>query len=537
MKLLGASVLEDVLVGARFFARLPAFLRNPVSLDEARAVLRRRLEQREANFLALVRRAIYDKPGNPYRQLLDLAGCEYGDLERLVDQDGVDGALRVLLQHGVYLTVDEFKGRRPVVRGSVTLVVDPSRLRNPSSVAHVPVQSGGSRGLPTVVLLDLASIRDHAVNQILVFDARGWTGCSHAVWTVPGGTPMRVLLRYAAAGAVPVRWFSPVDPGSPDLHARYRWSARVMRWGSLLGGVPLPRLQYVPVDSALQIARWMHGVLRSGGTPHLFLAPSPAARLSQAALEAGVDLRGAHFTLSGEPITETRLALIRRAGADVAASYGAMEMGGPLGAGCLTPEAPDDVHMLHDTHALIQPGSDGTPAGLPPLALLLSSLLPTAPFVFLNVSLGDQARVVRRRCGCPLDALGWTTHLETIRSFEKLTAGGIAFLDADVIRVLDEVLPARFGGDATDYQLVEEEVANGRPCLRLVIHPAVGPLDPGEVAETFLRAVGPGSGIERLAGLLWQDGRFLRIERRPPLAMASGKVLHLHMPRNPGDSK
>jgi hypothetical protein len=534
LKLLGASLLEDVLVGARFLARLPAFLRHPVSLDEARAVLHRRLEQREADFLALVRRAIYGNPANPYRQLLSLAGCEYGDLERLVNHDGVDGALHDLLQHGVYLTVDEFKGRRPVVRGSATFVVDPSRLRNPSSVAHVPVQSGGSRGRPTAVLLDLASIRDHAVNQLLVFSARGWTGCSHAVWTVPGGTPMRVLLRYAAAGAVPVRWFSPVDPASPDLHARYRWSARVMRWGSLLGGVPLPRLQYVPVDSPLQIARWMHGLLRSGGTPHLFLAPSPAARLSQAALEAGVDLRGAYFTLSGEPITGTRLAVIRRAGAEVAASYGAMEMGGPLGAGCLTPEAPDDVHVLHDTHALIQPGYNGAARGLPPLALLLSSLLPTAPFVFLNVSLGDQARVVRRRCGCLLEALGWTTHLEAIRSFEKLTAGGIAFLDTDVVRVLEEVLPARFGGGPTDYQLVEEEVENGRPCLRLLIHPAVGPLNPDEVAGAFLRAVSPGSGIERLAGLLWQGGHFLRIERRPPLTMASGKVLHLHVLPSPG---
>jgi hypothetical protein len=185
--------------------------------------------------------------------------------------------------------------------------------------------------------------------------------------------------------------------------------------------------------------------------------------------------------------------------------------------------------MLHDTQALIQPGSDGNALGLPPLALLLSSILPTAPFVFLNVSLGDQARVVRRRCGCPLEALGWATHLETIRSFEKLTAGGIAFLDTDVVRVLEEVLPTRFGGGPTDYQLVEEELENGRPCLRLLIHPAVGPLDPDEVAEAFLRAVSPGSGIERLAGLLWQDGQFLRVERQPPLMMASGKVLHLHV--------
>lgn len=302
-----------------------------------------------------------------------------------------------------------------------------------------------------------------------------------------------------------------------------------MRWGGLMGGVPLPRIQHVPVDEALQVAGWMHEVLRGGGTPHVFMAPSPAARLAQAALEKGVDIRGACFTLSGEPITETRLDAIRMAGATVAASYGAMELGGPLGAGCVTPGAPDDVHVLHDTQALIQPGSGEGAAGLPPLTLLVSSLLPRAPFVLLNVSLGDQARVIQRRCGCPLEAHGWTTHLETVRSFEKLTAGGIAFLDADLVRVLEEVLPARFGGGPADYQLVEDEAESGRPCLRLLIHPAVGPLDLDEVANAFLQAAGSGSGIERLAGLLWQAGQFLRIERRPPLAMASGKVLHLHV--------
>jgi hypothetical protein len=525
---LGEGVARDVLVGTRFFARLPAFLRRPVSTGEARDVLRRRLEQRETRFLDLAHRLIYGDPASPHRQLLSLAGCEYGDLEKLVRLDGVEGALRAVLRRGVYLTVDEFKGRRPVVRGSTTLEVDPNRLRNPLAVAHVPVQSGGSRGLPTAALLDLASVRDHAVNQRLIFDARNWTKHRHAVWAVPGGTPMRVLLRFAAAGAVPVRWFSPVDPASPDLHPRYRWSARVMRWGGLMGGAPLPRIEHVPVDSAIGIALWMREVLRGGGTPHIFMAPSPAVRLSQAALAQGVDVRGACFTLSGEPITETRLAAIRLAGAEAGASYGAMELGGPLGAGCLAPAAPDDVHVLHDTHALIQPESEQK-ARLPTPALLVSSLLPSAPFVLLNVSLGDQARAVRRDCGCPLQSLGWTTHLETIRSFEKLTAGGIALLDSDLVRVLEEVLPARFGGGAIDYQLVEEEGEDGRPFLRLLIHPSVGPLNSGEVAEAFLSAAGHGSGVERLAGLLWRGGDFLRIERRPPLTMASGKVLHLHV--------
>jgi len=110
--------LADVTIGARFFCKLPSFLRHPLTLEQARATLRRRFEQREADFLAIARLGIYQRARSPYRQLLQLAGCEYGDLERLVSQDGVEGALLTLFRHGVYLTVDEFKGRRPAVRGS-----------------------------------------------------------------------------------------------------------------------------------------------------------------------------------------------------------------------------------------------------------------------------------------------------------------------------------------------------------------------------------------------------------------------------------
>jgi hypothetical protein len=47
-----------------------------------------------------------------------------------VKQEGVEGALRILYRHGVYLTVDEFKGRRPATRGNATVAVNPDLLRN-----------------------------------------------------------------------------------------------------------------------------------------------------------------------------------------------------------------------------------------------------------------------------------------------------------------------------------------------------------------------------------------------------------------------
>jgi hypothetical protein len=524
--------LADATIGARFLSRLPAFLRHRITPEQARAILRRRFEQREADFLAIAKLGIYQRAHSPYLSLLQLAGCEYGDLERLVSQDGVEGALLTLFRHGVYLTVDEFKGRRPIVRGNVTLTVDPDRFRNPNSRFHLEARSSGSRSRGTPVLLDLAFVRDCAVDTSLFFEGRAGTIWPKAIWGVPGSWGIARVLEFNTFCAPPVRWFSQVDPAAPGLHPRYRWSIRALRWGGFLAGVPLPRPLYVSPDDPLPIAYWMAEVIRIGGNPHLSTFVSSAVRVCRAALDAGIDLHGAHFTIVGEPITRARLAVIQQSGATALPHYAIIECGA-ISLGCLAPETPDETHLLHDLHAMIQAGPDGATHGLSPLALLMSSLRSTAPFILLNVSMGDQAVMTRRACGCPLGRLGWATHLHTIRSYEKLTSGGMTFLDTDVIGVLEEVLPARFGGAPTDYQLVEDEADDGSPRLRLLVHPAVGPLDTEAVSETFLRAIGAGAGVERVMSLLWRDAGLLRVERLAPRTTASGKVLHLHLDRTP----
>ena len=132
-----------------------------------------------------------------------------------------------------------------------------------------------------------------------------------------------------------------------------------------------------------------------------------------------------------------------------------------------------------------------------------------------------------------MERVGWASHLHSIRSFEKLTAGGMTFLGSDVIRVLEEELPARFGGGPTHYQLVEDEAADGRPRLRLFVHPTVGPIDSAAVADAFLGAIGGGSGVERVMELQWRQANLLQVERRPPLTNGSGKILHLHLVGQP----
>src|SRR5207342_886783 len=127
-------------------------------------------------------------------------------------------------------------------------------------------------------------------------------------------------------------------------------------------------------------------------------------RLCQAALDGGVDINGLRFTVTSEPLTEARVAVIHSAGAEVVGNYGAAEAGS-ISIGCLAPRAADDSHLLDDFHAMIQAG-EAAPAGLPPQALLLTSFRPTAPLLLLNLSMGDQAELSHRRCGCPLEAEG-----------------------------------------------------------------------------------------------------------------------------------
>lgn len=518
--------LADLVAGMRLIRGLPPYLRNPITFEQARATLRTRLERREMDFLALARQAIFGNAHSPYLRLFNLIGCEYGDLQRLVDHGGLEAALLSLSRRGVYLTVQEFKGRRPIVRGSTTFTVQPGQFRNPASARHVSMQTSGSRGASTVVGVDLNFIRDCAVNACLILTVRGGANWLKADWEVPGAGAVFRVLKYSGFGVPTARWFSQVDPAAPGLHPRYRWSDRVLRLGSWLAGVRLPGPEYVPPERPLPIVRWMMGVVQAGKTPHLVTFPSSAVRLCQAARAHGYDLHGVQFSIAGEPITSARLATIRRSGANALPRFGTIETGA-LGQGCLAPAEPDDVHVLHDCHAIIQWGTDGGPDGLPTGALFVTSLRKTTPCIMLNVSLGDQAVMIERKCGCALERLGWHTHLHTIRSFEKLTAGGMTFLDTDIIKVLEEVLPGRFGGAPTDYQLVEEEANGGQPRLRLLVHPDVGQINLEEVAETFLSAIGAGSGPERVMGLQWRDIHLLRVERRPPIATASGKILHL----------
>ncbi len=519
--------IGQLLAAGRFFARLPFFLRNRISLPEARAAIRARLEQRAARLLDRIRGDVFLDPGSAWHRLFRHAGCEFGDVESAVRKDGVEAALDRLFRAGIYLSIDEFKGRVPVIRGSLRLDTGPDSFRFPRASGDLTVSSGGSRSEGTVTFLDFRFIREGASNYLLCMDAWGGTEWVKALWSSPGIGARFELLQMAACGDAPRAWFSPIDPADPSSPLALGWHVRGLVAVSAIAGRPLPAPVWAPLTDPTPVVRFLAATLRQGAIPVVLSFPSPAVRVCLAALEQNIDIAGSRFMLVGEPITRARVETIRRAGCISIPRYATIETG-TVGYGCPAGEHSDEVHLLQDRYAVIQPGEDNG-CGLPPRALLLTALGNRSPFLMINYAPGDQAHLHRRECGCPLHKLGLPLVLHDIRSYEKLTGCGVTFLGTEVIDILETALPDRFGGAPTDYQLVEEEAADGQALLVLVAHPSLGPVDEEDLGRFFLNRLSAGSVSARGMVQMWRDSGTLRIARRPPTVSPAGKILHLHV--------
>src|SRR6185436_17028636 len=103
--------------------------------------------------------------------------CTYGDVERLVACEGLEGALSTLFRAGVYLSADELAGRVPVVRGSDRLPqVRLADLRNPRGTGHLVARSSGSSsGTQAAVALDLNALIEQFPTYRVAADATGCT--------------------------------------------------------------------------------------------------------------------------------------------------------------------------------------------------------------------------------------------------------------------------------------------------------------------------------------------------------------------------
>jgi hypothetical protein len=526
------AVFDDLRMFVRFGLGLPAFLRHPITPDEARATIRHNLAHREQNFLRLVEKGIFGYPRSPYRPLFEAAGCTLGDVRQMVRNVGLDDTLERLRQAGVFVTFEEFKGRAPLVRNGRTFRVTARDFRNPYLAASFSAQSSGTTGAGTRVDIDLDHLAAQSAQLLVVEDAHGVARVPMAVWRsiLPDGSGIANILRAVHFGNVPDRWFSPF--GSRDLRPalRFRLATAGIVLLARLSGRPIPSPERVTMDQAEVVARWAVTARDARGACVVRAHVSMALRVSLAAQAKGWDLTGVTFMSGGEPPTPAKVAAITRGGASWLPVYISSDAG-CIGAGCVHPVDGNDLHLFTDGLALIEsprlvPGSD-----VPVRAFCFTSLLPSSPLLLLNVESDDCGLIERRKCGCPLEACGLTDHVREVRSFRKLTGEGVTLVGTDIERVLEDVLPARFGGSPLDYQLREEEDERGYTRLCLVISPAIAIESDAEVIDAVLSALKASNLAAGLAAAVWGQAGTLRIKRADPSWTARGKFMLLERSR------
>jgi hypothetical protein len=523
-----AQALADLRSFARYAWDLRGFLRQPLAPAECRGLVEERLRTREESFLNVLEAGVFAQPASPYRALLQAAGVELGDVVHLVRSHGLDATLERLHDAGVYVTFDEFKGRRPIERLGLSLPARQEQFDNPLVGPAVAVPEVGSRGSRRTSALDLVHVANEAAYQSLLLESFDAFHRPYGLWhpVPPGRAGLIDVLRVSKLGKRIDRWFSQTRPGPSRGTTKWFLLTRTTAAAMRLWGTRLPDREYVPLSDGAPVARWL-AEHASNGMPALLVGGASAAvRVCLAAEEAGLDISGTFFRLDGEPYTSAKADVVGRTGGRAIPHYSAVETGW-IGVACADPRRLDDVHLLTDKLGIVQREREvasGTRVG----ALLLTTLRPSAPKLLLNVESDDYGLLEDRPCECLFGRLGFTRHLHGIRSYDKLTSAGMTFVGDDAIALLDEILPARFGGAPTDYQLVEEE-EDGMPRVTVVVSPRVGEVREAEVIAAALEALAAGSDQKRMMSAVWRTGETLKVVRREPHATASAKILPLHV--------
>ncbi len=505
------------------------FLKETLSLEQCKEIVKKRLEYREKNFIELVKYNIYGNEKSPYLKLLKLSGCEFGDFRSSVLRDGIEKTLEKLLESGVYLTYDEFKGRKEVIRGGKSFMFKASDFDNPSLSRHLTVRTGGTTGPGVEVTIDFKSYFQTAADRALLFDIYNLWEIPFAIWfpILPGCAGIGHLLHSTKVGKLPSKWFSQIDREYVNPSFKHKFRTNGLIYAGRLFGTNFPKPEFVDLNNAFKVARWVSQMIRGYSGCCIATYPSSAVRICHAAKEEGFDISGTRFIVAGEPVTSVRLNEIKSVGAEVILLYGFTE-GGPVGYGCANPNQVDDIHLLKDCIALIQHKRRIQKTDLSVDAFLFTSLLPAARKILLNVEIGDYGIVKSRKCNCGFDDLGFNVHVHNIRSFDKLTSEGMNVVHNQLITIIEEVLPSRYGGDSTDYQILEEEDERGLTRVSVIVSPAVGDINEKDLLRTVISEL-----ISRdkynFVPKIFSQADTLRVKRIYPISAEMGKILPLNI--------
>lgn len=482
-------------------------LRSPLDTQPERTV-RECLENREANFLAQAQ-AVLSEPVHPYSQLFQAAGCAYADLESAVHRDGIEATLARLLREGVYISHDEFRGRTEIVRGGRHIHSSPRDWANRRGKGHVMQTSSGSSGRPvrTAMGLDyLAHLEAWHVLAVRELDLGGRAGVN-AGPILPGFGIIAAVL--ASRLDMPFeRWYAPCG-GSRNLH--YRAATAAMIACLRLSGGSIPRVTPLDPGDYAPVAEYLARRRSEGARTGIAGFVSAVTRVAATAADRGLNLRGCRAWLLGEALTDAKRAVMESAGIEPFPTYSTTDFGS-IGFPCGEMNTGNCVHVRSDCVAL---------AAGPEDALHVTSLQPFYPRLLINVGIGDTGIIEPARCRCSLSRLGLNVQVRNMAAASMVKAQGVTLAARDLVKLLEERMPAKFGGRPGDYQLVEREGASQTEA-ELRIRPGASAASPREMLDFFLdetRRLYGGS----LAALSWTHSDGIRVVLAGPLLAGTTK--------------
>jgi hypothetical protein len=513
-----------------FMAGMYEYLRTPPPASWE-AVVRDGLGKREIRFLDTLHHAVFANPRHPYHQMFRVAGCTYGDLADAVKRDGIEATLATLHRQGVWLSHDEFKGKTEIVRSGQRIEVGTGRFSNPLVQGKMERISGGSRSQGTWTRINTAHrIHAEAYHRLTILEF-GLADRHHLVaWPIlPDDGAMSQSLRHLRLGGRVDRWFSNTGSWGDSTHYRIGTNGCVMMARAFGHRMPFPT--YLPRNDLTPVAEWIarrrsEGIHYSvGGTV------SMAVRIAGAALEKGLDIQGTLFLMGSETLTAAKRAAVEATGAQIFSRYATTELG-TIGFACRGMKD-NCVHLFRDSVALIAYARPAPFSEFEVNALLVTTLTPYAPHILINAEFDDSGVIEPARCDCAYAAAGFTEQIRDISSFGKLTGQGMTLVGTDIVRVLEEVLPTRFGGGPGDYQLVERE-GRAQAELSLRVSPRVRLGSPDAVKECFLteiRKMKKGAVASRVL----KYAEAVEVLSAQPISTRAGKVLALHLLGNGSD--
>ena len=529
----------------RFLTGLDKYFRERLdpleAVERARGLLKERIAMRSENFLHLLERGVFGYAKSPYLKLLEPKKISFTDIKSWVESDGVEFALQRLTAEGVYFTVDEFKGKSEIKRNGVEFRCSEEMFDNPFLTAAYEVRSGATRSAGTRVRIDFDYLVQRSMYDAFLLSAHGSLTVPIANWfpIFPGAPGINSSLRFTYIGNPPKRWFSQVDKASIKVNWEKTWGTNFIFWMSRLHGANLAEPEYVNLNHAHKVARWASSMLDYYPNCVVYTFATSAVRVCIAAQENGLSLKGVRFLVTGETLSGQKRREIEACGAVAVPVYGISEAG-VIAAGCEKHSAccsksggSDHCHLYKDTTACIT-----HPYTVPHFdtsvdSFLFTTLLYESPKLLLNVGMGDYGSVHTQATDCAFGKAGFDTHISSIMSYEKLTGEGVTFVDTDFIRIIEKELPSMFGGQSTDYQLVEEEDEKGLNRMRLFVSPRLGVIDESKVVGAFLEMLknsesSPESWAQS-GSVMWDQARMVRVKREYPMSTRSGKILPFHL--------